>query len=178
MKPLLRWSMLILGLTVTLGAGTIAAIVAQPNLLRPLAQAGLPISVMDNLPFLGDAALAAAADQISPIDLKQALTDPKRPVLVIDVRTPAEFQRGHLPRAISIPIDQLAQPDRLAQIRSRLAQQPSVQIVTYCHAGARSHRALKQLRQEGLSGKNLTGGMVAWRQQIDPTLPEPNPPAS
>jgi rhodanese-related sulfurtransferase len=175
MKPLLRWSMVILGLTVTLGAGTIAAIIAQPNLLRPLAQAGLPIGVMDNLPFLGDAALAAAADQISPIALQQELATAKRSVLLIDVRTPAEFQRGHLPGAISIPIDQLTQPDRLAQIRSRLTQQPTAQLVTYCHSGARSHRALKQLRQVGLNGRNLTGGIVAWRQQIDPTLPEPKP---
>jgi rhodanese-related sulfurtransferase len=155
---------------VALGAGTIAAVIAQPDLLRPSVQAGLPIAMMANLPLLGNAVLAAEAKQIRPIDLKVLLTDPTQPILLVDVRTPAEFARGHLPGAVSVPVSTIASGEGLAVIRSQLANR---QLVTYCHSGVRSHQALHQLRQVGITGTNLTGGIVAWQQQIDPQMPAP-----
>jgi rhodanese-related sulfurtransferase len=175
MKSILRWTLILLGLTTSLGALAIATVVAQPDMLRPLVQLGMPISGMAKLPLLGNAVLAAAADQISPTDLQTQLADPSQPTVLIDVRTPEEFQRGHLPSALSIPIQQIESGEGLALIRAQLSKRSSAQLITYCHSGTRSHRVLHQLHQLGIVGTNLKGGIVAWREQVDPKMPEPKP---
>lgn len=163
---------LLIGLVimVSLGGGAIAAVVHQPDLLKPLVKAGIPLRTFSTLPFLGDAVRAAESPEITPAQLVQQLNNTK--ILLVDVRTKAEFERGHLPGAMHLPIDQIESGDAIKQIQMQLSDR---QLVTYCHSGQRSHRALAKLRQAGITGQNLTGGIVAWRQQIDPQMPEPKP---
>jgi len=49
----------------------------------------------------------------------------------------------------------------------------SQDIVLYCRSGIRSARALEQLRAAGFGKlKNLTGGILAWSDEVDPTVPK------
>jgi NADPH-dependent 2,4-dienoyl-CoA reductase/sulfur reductase-like enzyme/rhodanese-related sulfurtransferase len=78
-----------------------------------------------------------------------ALAPVERP-LVLDVRTPAEFEAGHLPDARNIPVDEL---------RSRLGELPRERpIVAYCQVGQRGYLATRILRQAGRDARNLSGG--------------------
>lgn len=63
-------------------------------------------------------------------------------VRVVDVRTPAEFQAGHVPGALNIPFDQIGA--RAAEIGS-----PSTPVLLYCHSGRRSGIAARALREKG-----------------------------
>ena len=85
-------------------------------------------------------------------------------VLVIDVRTPEEFNGplGHLPEAELIPLDQLAgRAGGIGQERP---------IVTVCRAGGRSAQAIVLLVRAGIErAANLTGGMIRWRGLGFPT---------
>lgn len=78
-------------------------------------------------------------------------------VLLLDVRTEAEFSRGHLPGAINIPVDQLR--DRLQELdKSKL-------IMGYCQVGLRGYIASRILSQHGFTVKNMTGGYksaITW----------------
>lgn len=76
------------------------------------------------------------------------------PPFLLDVREPTEHQYDNL-GGLLIPLKEL--PQRMNEIpRDR-------QIVVYCHAGARSARAVNQLRKAGFANVfNLTGGMEAW----------------
>jgi NADPH-dependent 2,4-dienoyl-CoA reductase/sulfur reductase-like enzyme/rhodanese-related sulfurtransferase len=74
--------------------------------------------------------------------------------LVVDVREPAEFGRGHIPRAINIP---------LGQLRGRLGELPrDREIWVNCGVGQRSYYALRLLRQHGFEVRNLSGGYETY----------------
>ncbi|MBA0902916.1 MAG: sulfurtransferase [Candidatus Nitrotoga sp.] len=98
-------------------------------------------------------------------DLSTWLSDTARvnPTL-LDVREPWEFQACHIPGAITIPMNDI--PDRLSELD---VNQP---IVCICHHGMRSMQIAVFLEQNGFSKiSNLTGGVHAWAQQVDSTMP-------
>jgi phage shock protein E len=79
----------------------------------------------------------------------------KEGAVLLDVRTPAEFQAGHLPGAIIIPV---------AELRARVAElgPRTTPVVTYCHSGVRSTRAAATLRGLGFSEVLNLGPQAAW----------------
>ena len=74
--------------------------------------------------------------------------------LLLDVRTPAEFSEGHLPRAANIPVQVL--PNRLSEVGDR-----SRPVVVYCRSGGRSAQAAAMLSAAGYQVKDI-GPMSAW----------------
>ncbi len=83
---------------------------------------------------------------------------------LIDVRDPAEFALGHLPRAINIP---------LAQIEQRAAPLPhGGPTVFVCRSGVRSLKACALARRAGVAEPlQLEGGLLAWKSSVQPSLP-------
>jgi len=74
--------------------------------------------------------------------------------LLVDVREDDEWQAGHAPGAVHMPLGSLQ--DRYQELpRDR-------PIVAVCRMGGRSERATIGLRAEGFDVVNLTGGMQAW----------------
>ncbi|WP_158586490.1 rhodanese-like domain-containing protein [Leptospira stimsonii] len=73
--------------------------------------------------------------------------------LVVDVRTPQEFESGHYTNAVNIPLD---------QISSRLEEFGPLdrKIVLYCRSGRRSQEALKVLQSKGFSNAINAGGLT------------------
>lgn len=110
-----------------------------------------------------DAGLPTAAYPITNVqDLHGALTG-TNPPLVIDVRTEREWQKGHLPGAMHIPLGDLAR--RASEIpRDRT-------VATMCEAGYRSALAASVLARAGLDRIiNVAGGMSAWRALLPSSL--------
>jgi rhodanese-related sulfurtransferase len=79
------------------------------------------------------------AGQVTEISQEELLQSPPANVLVLDVRTPAEYDAGHVPHAINVPHDQLA--GRLDE----LAIETDRPIVVYCKGGVRADNAAKVL---------------------------------
>src|SRR5688572_1334306 len=84
--------------------------------------------------------------------------------LLLDVREPAEVAICAIPGSSHIPMRQI--PESLADLpRDRL-------ILVQCHHGGRSLRVTQYLRASGFTQvSNVAGGIDAWAQEIDPTLP-------
>jgi rhodanese-related sulfurtransferase len=75
-------------------------------------------------------------------------------VVLIDVREPDEWERGHAVGAIHVP---------LGDVPTRFAELPTDgDVVIVCHGGGRSARATQWLLGQGYECRNLTGGMVAY----------------
>ena len=74
---------------------------------------------------------------------------------LLDVRSPEEYARGHLPGAVNIPVQQLDR--RLAEVGPRDGE-----LVLYCRSGHRSSRATELLRQHGFTKVHNLGPMTAW----------------
>jgi adenylyltransferase/sulfurtransferase len=84
---------------------------------------------------------------------------------LIDVREPYEWDICHIPGATLIPLGQL--PSRMSELDS------ADEIVLQCKSGARSARALKLLQEAGFAKlNNVEGGIVAWADNIDPSVPK------
>lgn len=100
--------------------------------------------------------------QISPKFLKELL-DTTKP-LVLDVREDWELAQAVLPGAVHIPMGQI--PARLAELD---VSQP---VVVICHHGMRSQQVAEFLEKKGFTAvSNLSGGIDAWSEQIDPSVP-------
>ncbi len=85
-------------------------------------------------------------------------------LLLVDVREPHEYDIAHIDGAVPIPLGEL--PDRLAELDGHR------EIVTHCHHGARSLKALEILKAAGFSKvRSLRGGIDAWAVNVDPRLP-------
>jgi rhodanese-related sulfurtransferase/DNA-binding MarR family transcriptional regulator len=78
-------------------------------------------------------------------------------VVVLDVRPGPEFAAGHIPGAVSIPVDEL--PDRLAELPA------DVEVVAYCRGGycVLAHDAVRLLAAAGRRAARLADGMLEWR---------------
>jgi adenylyltransferase/sulfurtransferase len=110
-----------------------------------------------------EAATSARIPEISPEELKHRL-DAGEDTFVLDVREPHEYQICNL-HGYLIPLGDL--PKRVHELDS------SREIVVHCKSGARSAKAVDFLRQSGFKRtSNLTGGIIAWADRIDPSLPK------
>jgi len=74
-------------------------------------------------------------------------------IALIDVRTPDEFMSGHIPGAVSIPLDLLPRMDTVPCKGA---------IVLCCASGIRSVKARHILSSMGISSLDLKGGVKAW----------------
>src|SRR6185503_6096115 len=85
----------------------------------------------------------------------------ERQAVVLDVREPAEYAAGHVPRAISVP---------QADLATRLDDVPrDTELLVVCQGGTRSLRAAKFLHQVGYQKvTNLLGGTSGWREAGNP----------
>jgi metal-sulfur cluster biosynthetic enzyme/rhodanese-related sulfurtransferase len=100
------------------------------------------------------------------------LSQQQRDLFVLDVRTPAEFNAGHIPGAHSIPLDELE--DRLRELLP-----PDRTVLVVCAAGGRSTSACEVLAEQGFTRLlHLAGGMHAWTgpRERDASIPPPAPP--
>jgi len=101
---------------------------------------------------------------ISALDVKAKL-DRGDQFILIDVREPHEFQICRIPGSKLIPLGDLAK--RLSEL------DPNAEIVAHCKSGARSQKAVDFLKQSGFKNvRNMTGGILAWSDKVDPTVPK------
>ena len=112
-------------------------------------------------------AASAAAELISQTDLLARLEKKDAGLVVLDVRTPAEYAAGHVPGARNVSHDQL--PAKLA-VLSALKDK---EVVLYCRSGRRTAIAEQTLRGAGFSKlRHLEGDWLAWEAEKKPVEKE------
>ena len=103
--------------------------------------------------------------QLTATQLQEWLADPARqkPVL-LDVREPWEFDVCRIADSKTMPMRSI--PARFIEL------QRDADMVIVCRHGARSYQVAMFLEQQGFTNiYNLYGGVTAWAQQVDPTMP-------
>ena len=101
--------------------------------------------------------------EISAEELKVELDRKGGELVLIDVREPHEWEIAHIEGARLIPLNQL--PERLGELNGHS------EIVTHCHHGARSMKALEILKGAGFSKvRSLAGGIDTWAERVEPGL--------
>jgi len=104
--------------------------------------------------FVAANALRGEVKTLTGEELEKKLMN-KTSLQILDVRTPNEFQEGHLSEARSVPLDEL---------RNHLQELiPSMETVVYCRVGLRGYLAARILLQHGFTNVyNLTGGYLSF----------------
>ena len=103
--------------------------------------------------------------EITATELKTRL-DNREDVQIIDVREPNEYAIARIPNSIHIPLGQVL--NRISEI------DPSRETVVHCKMGGRSAKAIEALTRAGFHGSltNLKGGITAWSNEVDPSVPK------
>lgn len=113
-------------------------------------------SLLSLRPLVVAALLVPAAGCVAEVTSREAhrLIDTKGGQL-IDVRAPWEFDEGHPPGAINVPLDKLD---------ARLATLPRDRpLVVYCHTGVRAKLAVGKLRRAGFTSVYNMGTIYRWK---------------
>jgi adenylyltransferase/sulfurtransferase len=106
----------------------------------------------------------ATSGVIDAVELKDKIARGDKFVL-LDVREPHEYQIARIPGSILIPLGDL--PKRLNELDR------NADIVAQCKSGGRSQKAVDLLKQSGFQNvRNMTGGITAWSDKVDPTVPK------
>jgi molybdopterin/thiamine biosynthesis adenylyltransferase/rhodanese-related sulfurtransferase len=102
--------------------------------------------------------------EVTATEVKKMM-DERKPFVLIDVREPHEVQICRLPGSTLIPLGDF--PKRMHELNS------AEEIVIYCRSGERSARAVGLLMKAGFRKiQNLQGGVTAWAEQVDPSVPK------
>jgi sulfur-carrier protein adenylyltransferase/sulfurtransferase len=107
----------------------------------------------------------AHPDEVTVQEMKRALDQPRLGIQVIDVREPDEHQ---IARVEGVPLYPLS-----ALPRQFTSLDPNQLYYIHCKSGVRSMKALQFLREQGFKHlKNVKGGIHAWADEIDPSVPK------
>src|SRR5437867_913566 len=104
-------------------------------------------------------------EEITATELKQRL-DRGDDIQIIDVREPHEYEIALIPGSRLIPLGQVL--DRVSEIDA------GRETVVHCKMGGRSAKAIETLQNAGFTGRltNLKGGITAWSDEVDPSVPK------
>ncbi|KAJ8341823.1 hypothetical protein SKAU_G00341140 [Synaphobranchus kaupii] len=130
--------------------------------------------------------LLSKEQRISVQEYKEIL-EGGAPHLLLDVRPLVEVDICHLPLSLSIPLASLEDrktehvqllKERIVEAKQRLKSESCVPVYVICKMGNDSQRAVQILQQmaglevEPISAKDVSGGLMAWAQKIDPSFPQ------
>jgi len=80
--------------------------------------------------------------------------------VLLDVRTSQEYQEGHIPGSINVPLQQL---DKISSV----ADNKNIPLFVYCYSGGRSRQATAMLQHMGYSNVQNIGGITAYSGKVE-----------
>lgn len=106
---------------------------------------------------------AFAGNDITAEQLKKRI-DAGESLFVLDVRNPNEFAICRIPGTVPLPLPEL--PARVSEVPK------DREVIVHCKSGMRSAKAIEFLKSQGYTKLvNLTGGILAWAEKVDPGMP-------
>jgi phage shock protein E len=121
------------------------------------------VLVLISLTLVGCSSTPTAA-AITPPEYIAQYVDSATPHLLVDVRTPQEFDGGFIAGAVNIPLQEL---------ESRLSEIPhDIPVVVYCQSGNRSTQAAAILTEQGYTNIYNLGGINQWQAAGNPVVQE------
>jgi len=102
-------------------------------------------------------------------ELKALLDSGAKDFVLLDVRNPHEYEIAKIPGSILVPLPDIEAGDGVAKVKEVLNGH---RLIAHCKMGGRSAKALSILKEAGISGTNLKGGITAWSEEVDSSVPK------
>ena len=142
----------------------------QPNPERPVIE-----KLIDYQEFCGIPQAAAAEAEAKSMIQEMTVTELKALIdsgaddfLLLDVRNPHEYEIAQIPGSVLIPLPDIENADGVEQVKKALNGH---KLIAHCKMGGRSAKALAILKEHGIDGTNVTGGITAWSNEVDSSVP-------
>lgn len=143
----------------------------RPNPVRPVIETLVDYEEFCGIPQAKAAEAREQADmnEMNVQELKQLIDSGTSDFVLVDVRNPNEYEVAKIPGATLIPLSEIESGEGISKVKELVNGH---QLIAHCKMGGRSAKALGLLKQAGIEGTNLKGGIQAWSREIDPSVPE------
>lgn len=102
-------------------------------------------------------------------ELKQLFDSGATDYVLLDVRNPNEYEIAKLPGSVLIPLPDIENGKGVEKVKELLNGH---RLIVHCKLGGRSAKALGILKDAGIDGTNVKGGIDAWSKEVDPSVPQ------
>ncbi|MBD2576639.1 molybdopterin-synthase adenylyltransferase MoeB [Oscillatoria sp. FACHB-1406] len=108
-------------------------------------------------------------EEMTVRELKDLLDSDADDFVLIDVRNPNEYEIAKIPGSTLVPLPDIEQGSGVEKVKELLDGR---RLVAHCKMGGRSAKALGILKEHGIDGINVKGGITAWSREVDASVPE------
>jgi adenylyltransferase/sulfurtransferase len=145
----------------------------RPNPVRPVIEKLIDYEQFCGIPQAQaqEAKAKKEFQEITVHDLKFLLDSHPHDFVLIDVRNPNEYEIAKIPNSVLIPLSDIENGEGVQKIRE-LIDVNGHRLIAHCKMGGRSTKALQILKQAGIEGINVKGGILAWSKEVDSSVPE------
>ena len=143
----------------------------RPNPVRPVIEKLIDYEQFCGIPDAqaAEAEQQAALAEISATELKSLIESGTDDFLLLDVRNPNEYEIAKIPGSVLIPLSEIEAGSGVEKVKELMNGH---KLIAHCKMGGRSAKALAILREAGIEGTNVTGGILAWSRDVDPSVPQ------
>jgi adenylyltransferase/sulfurtransferase len=143
----------------------------RPNPERPVIKELIDYEQFCGIPQAkaAEEAEKSAMQEMTVSELKTLMDNGPQDFVLIDVRNPNEYEIARIPGSVLIPLPDIEEGKGIEQVRELLNGH---RLIAHCKLGGRSAKALGILKEAGIVGINVKGGITAWSQEVDSNVPQ------
>jgi len=143
----------------------------RPNPVRPVIEKLIDYEQFCGIPQAKaqEASQQTQIPEMTVTQLKELIDSGAKDFVLLDVRNPNEYQVCQIPGSVLVPLPDIEQGAGVAKVKELLNGH---RLIAHCKMGGRSAKALGILKEAGIEGINVKGGITAWSQEVDPSVPQ------
>ncbi|MDH6098335.1 molybdopterin-synthase adenylyltransferase MoeB [Anabaenopsis sp. FSS-46] len=143
----------------------------RPNPIRPVIEKLIDYEQFCGIPQAKaqEAKQQMEMSEMTVQELQELIDSGAKDFVLLDVRNPHEYEIAKIPGSVLIPLPDIENGDGVAKVKEILNGH---RLIAHCKLGGRSAKALAILKEAGIEGTNVKGGINAWSKEIDPSVPE------
>ncbi|MCC3408173.1 MAG: molybdopterin-synthase adenylyltransferase MoeB [Microcoleus sp. PH2017_10_PVI_O_A] len=142
----------------------------RPNPVRPVIEKLIDYEQFCGIPQAkAEEAQQQKLPEMTVTELKKLIDSGAKDFVLLDVRNPNEYQIAQIPGSVLVPLPDIEQGAGVAKVKELLNGH---RLIAHCKMGGRSAKALGILKEAGIEGINVKGGITAWSQEVDSSVPQ------
>lgn len=143
----------------------------RPNPVRPVIEKLIDYEQFCGIPQAKaqEASQQTQIPEMTVAELKELIDSGAKDFVLLDVRNPNEYQICQIPGSVLVPLPDIEHGAGVAKVKELLNGH---RLIAHCKMGGRSAKALGILKEAGIEGINVKGGITAWSEEVDPSVPQ------
>jgi sulfur-carrier protein adenylyltransferase/sulfurtransferase len=143
----------------------------RPNPERPVIEKLIDYEFFCGIPQAAaeETKQQTAIPEMTVAELKQLIDSGAKDFVLLDVRNPNEYEIAKISGSVLVPLPDIENGSAIAKVKELVADR---RLIAHCKMGGRSAKALGILKEAGIEGTNVKGGITAWSDEIDPSIPK------